>query len=797
MSSVTQVKFEIKPASKSVNTSKSIGSVAKTGIKKDASALKSKNTSPVEVKPTDLSESSAEAAKKRDSEKELKHDSFSERNKGVAGNDVSVRKSGTTKGTGDGAKSPVSQPENRGKIKRAEDESALKTIVANRENESVKNFILSTIEPNRGKVTGEKVDSGKNEAVGKNNAKDIDRVTESSCGKNKDAAIFACNDTMLSGNIGAPGARVNTGQFISSSLKSAKLNNSSSVKKNNSQTTNYTSSQRDEKITRNTESLVSSSIKVKNNVIINSDKASMSDTRVDQKTEVHRADELVEKKLTNPEREKMLARGLEEEILQKGKEILSDKGKTMDQEKKMDLDEETSLDENVVEIKITEDAKDEPIKYSEPANMIDELQNYLLKRFGPVMTNNIQDSQPVSKFDVEKTEVSSDKKAENTETESVAPVKANFNQAMSGSEAKKTPLRPDAYIPHPIFFKTSIKKDPGSKLHDQLLKELGSVLKKKNGKEDSKTSDKENEDDNEKGVVRFPKRRVSAKGNKILGNKALLANLENQLQRTLHKNKIFQRQKLKVVDLETIEVNDGEGHSSPTIENGGGESNTLKSGAKLILDSQKLHANEEDHVTSAINELDKSINEHSEGSSQTESRVLSEKVTSADEIVTDDSENQEIFVYAFENKSGKTEGVVCSVEKRVSTSDSLGKPRKYLTCINIVAEKAADLEEGKNMKNIIIKKTYIQIQERVTFFSCIYYNKTVVMCITLFSFPQFYRESLIFKIVNRWQYKDDVLCVMVIDSISLSATRKLSFSFLRIFMAKNFNGITIFYEIKK
>jgi hypothetical protein len=51
-------------------------------------------------------------------------------------------------------------------------------------------------------------------------------------------------------------------------------------------------------------------------------------------------------------------------------------------------------------------------------------------------------------------------------------------------------------------------------------------------------------------------------------------------------------------------------------------------------------------------------------------------------------------VYAFENKSGNTEGVVCSVEKRVSMKDSRGRPRKYLTCINIVAEKDAVIDEG-------------------------------------------------------------------------------------------------------
>lgn len=417
----------------------------------------------------------------------------------------------------------------------------------------------------------------------------------------------------------------------------------------------------------------------------------------------------VEKKISNPMREMMLAQSLKDEIIKKGNAFASGKGSTMDLEKKLDLGEESVQEENVVEISIkgdkANDDADEPMKAVEPANMIDELQKYLLKRFGPVV-NNIQETKEKTNFDGQEAKTDLVKDSEQSESQKKTELlTVNSNEVHSETIVKKAPISPDAVLPHPIFFKTSIKKDPGSKLHDQLLKELGSVLRKKEGKSDEgKSANKENEDgddDDGKGLRKFPKRRVSAKGNKILGNKALLANLENQLQRTLHKNKIFQRQKLKVVDLETIEVNESEGQNVPSMGKDTGTETEVKSGAKLILDTEQLHKHDnedDDNVMSAINQLDMSINE---ASSQSVSRRQPNPESSASETsptkVTgnNESDNQEIFVYAFENKSGNTEGVICSVEKRVSMNDSLGRPRKYLTCINIVAEKDAVIDEGK------------------------------------------------------------------------------------------------------
>jgi hypothetical protein len=408
-----------------------------------------------------------------------------------------------------------------------------------------------------------------------------------------------------------------------------------------------------------------------------------------------------EKKISNIEREKMLAVGLKEELLEKRNMMVKRTVQTMDQEKMINLEDEESADRKEVEINIG-GKDDDSVVISEPADMIGELQKYLLKKFGPVVTSNIQENAEVEKFeshDPDKTvKLEKDTNSERKDGETIS--------AAAVPNTTKGPISPHSFIPHPIFFKTSIKKDPGSKLHDQLLKELGSVLKKKdkNG-EDGKTADKENENDDsntesKKDDVKFPKRRVSAKGNKILGNKALLANLENQLQRTLNRNKIFQRQKLKVVDLETIEVADDDVPKSPVSDVEKNIESSTKSGAKLILDSEKRHL-DEDHIPSAIKELDMTLKEHSDDSSQSPSRnrshVMSESHVSSKRDSGIDSDDQELFVYAYENESGKTEGVVCKVGRRESARDSLGRPRKYITCINIVAEKALDTsldEEG-------------------------------------------------------------------------------------------------------
>ncbi|KAK3094337.1 hypothetical protein FSP39_000435 [Pinctada imbricata] len=127
--------------------------------------------------------------------------------------------------------------------------------------------------------------------------------------------------------------------------------------------------------------------------------------------------------------------------------------------------------------------------------------------------------------------------------------------------ASSPPVSPgshNAILDKPIFFKTSIKKDPGSKLHDQLVKELGSVLKKRAVERDpeaAKVEEKKNARRNEDVEER---KQISADKpvGKILQNKVLLANLENHLKRSLHKINIKQRSSLEEARLSRSEDKD-------------------------------------------------------------------------------------------------------------------------------------------------------------------------------------------------------------------------------------------------
>lgn len=109
-----------------------------------------------------------------------------------------------------------------------------------------------------------------------------------------------------------------------------------------------------------------------------------------------------------------------------------------------------------------------------------------------------------------------------------------------------SPVSPSSYVERPIFFKSSIKKDPGSKMHDQLVKELGSVLKKRsqqNGDLDpvkeEETKVKNNSNNKKPGPL---------KANSVFANKALLAHLENHLQKSLHKTTVAGKSRSSVND---------------------------------------------------------------------------------------------------------------------------------------------------------------------------------------------------------------------------------------------------------
>jgi hypothetical protein len=111
-------------------------------------------------------------------------------------------------------------------------------------------------------------------------------------------------------------------------------------------------------------------------------------------------------------------------------------------------------------------------------------------------------------------------------------------------------VSPNSYVDRPIFFKTSIKKDPGSKLHDQLVKELGSVLRKRN-KENGVDPVKEEE----RKENRKPKPLKS--NNSVFANKALIAHLENHLKKSLHKTTVTGKPRAIVNDSNFKEESSG------------------------------------------------------------------------------------------------------------------------------------------------------------------------------------------------------------------------------------------------
>lgn len=110
------------------------------------------------------------------------------------------------------------------------------------------------------------------------------------------------------------------------------------------------------------------------------------------------------------------------------------------------------------------------------------------------------------------------------------------DSVISTSELKspttRSPVSPtSSLLSQPIIFKTSIKKDKGSKLQDQLVRELSTVLKKRSNV-DRTTS-----------VSTSDKKETPRKIGKILDkNKALVANLEKHFNRTLQARADKQRQ---------------------------------------------------------------------------------------------------------------------------------------------------------------------------------------------------------------------------------------------------------------
>ena len=436
-----------------------------------------------------------------------------------------------------------------------------------------------------------------------------------------------------------------------------------------------------------------------------------------------------EPKMSNIEREKLqLVTGMNDLGSQLRNVKLKATRSTVDIEKQLEFGEETPT-ASINDVS-------EVTRPLHAGSMMEELQKYLVKRFGPIVPVNLTETKSADlssgSKDTERdkdiddvTELldnaiasgEGDEMGESQETAKDVPPPPK----LPSPTASTGPTSPRDLLQVPIFFKTSIKKDPGSKLHDQLIKELGVVMRKRERKNNGEPENDNNNDDkeNEDTGVKFPRKRISASGNKVLANKALLANLENQLQRTLHKNKIFQRQKLKVVDLETVEVGGGDGEELRVASPTGGimdisavDTEQHKTGAKLILDTSRLQRSESVNVkdsgaAKAVVSVDSSQTQSrsSQSSGRSNSGNISvdsdaglssdptascsQKRSSRDPDSEDRSlsEEQELYVYAFKNPSGRTEGVVCSVERRESTRDSLGRPRRYLTCINIVAEK--------------------------------------------------------------------------------------------------------------
>ena len=363
----------------------------------------------------------------------------------------------------------------------------------------------------------------------------------------------------------------------------------------------------------------------------------------------------------------------------------------------------------------------------DPETVIAELEAYLREKFGSLVDETYE------QVGETESEIVSESQSSAVEPEGATVLnfssETNSDKTSQVSSPVSTPTtatadnKSNAFIPHPIFFKTSIKKDPGSKLHDALVSELSTVLKKRDDpNSDSKESDKNEASKSDSDKSNFPRRRISAKGNKVIGDKALRQHLEDHLTRTLHKNKIFQRQSLKVLGLDTIEIkqeNKTEGRSSnpvivndfkgaippapvpPPVPNYGAvplhivpkatEKDNKSSGKSLEPKVEESEAKSDIKIDDKVFQVSDS-NVGDEGSNSSEiSGVYNEETG---ESMSPGSKNDELLVYTYEHPSGRTEGVVCSV-KTDNNPDSTGKHRKYITCVNIVAEKSGNVKQAQ------------------------------------------------------------------------------------------------------
>ena len=359
----------------------------------------------------------------------------------------------------------------------------------------------------------------------------------------------------------------------------------------------------------------------------------------------------------------------------------------------------------------------------DPETVIAELEAYLREKFGSLVDETYE------QVGETESEIFSESQSAIVEPEGATVLSFSSETESDKTSQVSSPVstpttatvdnKSNAFIPHPIFFKTSIKKDPGSKLHDALVSELSTVLKKRDDpNSDLKENDKSEASKSDSDKSKFPRRRISAKGNKVLGDKALRQHLEDHLTRTLHKNKIFQRQSLKVLGLDTIEIkqeNKTEGQSSspvivnnfkgvippapvpPPVPHYGAVPlhivpKTTEKDNKTRDKSVETKVGESDSKVDIIDKIDK-VFPVSDSILGDKGSVLSEISgvynEETGESMSPGSKNDELLVYTYEHPSGRTEGVVCSL-KTDNNPDSTGKHRKYITCVNIVAEKSGN-----------------------------------------------------------------------------------------------------------
>lgn len=339
----------------------------------------------------------------------------------------------------------------------------------------------------------------------------------------------------------------------------------------------------------------------------------------------------------------------------------------------------------------------------DPETIIEELESYLRKRFGPIVDEAYTQVGETQTVNEDKSVV---------ELEPATCLSFSSEKDSDKISEASTPISPtkdkraETFIPHPIFFKTSIKKDPGSKLHDALVTELSSVLKKRDDPKGTSTDGKDDANNSDQDKFKIPKKRISAKGNKVLGNKALLATLEDHLTRTLHKNKIFQRQSLKVLGLDTIELSQedktGESKQDLSVTNISNGSIPIAPpppsiphyGAVPLHISPKVNKNvdkvSEKSVECNSKVIEKSDQKHSDNKVVSkEPREILNPVIDTDKNQSELNKSDELLIYTYEHPSGRTEGVVCSVETK-ENEDNSGKSRKYITCVNIVAENSGN-----------------------------------------------------------------------------------------------------------